>query len=314
MESDPQQVTTRRSRGNIEQLTTSQDNRAAPGKAAAPDEAVAPEKAGVPEKAGGNGTATGAPAIEARNLPRHVGIIMDGNGRWAAQRGEDRSEGHRAGSQAVRRIVRVARRVGLEALTLYAFSFQNWARPAAEVAGLMALLHDYLIEERSEILDNGIRLAAIGDLDQLPTEVRAVLDQLCAESAHNDRMTLTLALSYGGQEEIALAVRAIAAEVVAGTIDPEAIDVGTVRRHIPSLQVGDPDLIIRTGGERRLSNFLLFGSAYAELYFSDRYWPDFTAEDLFSAIASYQRRERRYGLVLDGGSGLSPRAEPTDCN
>ncbi len=247
-------------------------------------------------------------------MPRHVGIIMDGNGRWAAQRGEDRCEGHRAGSHTVRRIVRVARRIGLEALTLYAFSFQNWARPPAEVAGLMALLHDFLIEERSEIIDNGIRLAAIGDLDQLPAPVRAVLDQLCADSAHNSRMTLTLALSYGGQEEIAQAMRVIAAEAAAGKLDPQTIDIDTIRSHIPSLQVGDPDLIIRTGGERRLSNFLLFGSAYAELFFSDRHWPDFTEEDLFLAIASYQRRERRFGLVLEGGAGLSPRAKSSDCN
>jgi len=239
---------------------------------------------------------------------------MDGNGRWAAQRGQRRSEGHRAGSHAVRRIVRLARRIGLEALTLYAFSFQNWARPATEVAALMALLHEFLIDERSEILDNGIRLAAVGDLEQLPDQVRSVLDRLCADSAHNSRMTLTLALSYGGQEEIAKAMRTIAAEVADGKLAPEAIDVDTIRSHIPSLQVGEPDLIIRTGGERRLSNFLLFGSAYAELYFSDRYWPDFTEEDLFSAIASYQRRERRYGLVLEGEAGLSGRAKSTDCN
>ncbi len=239
---------------------------------------------------------------------------MDGNGRWAAQRGQQRPEGHRAGSRTVRQIVRLSRRIGLDALTLYAFSFQNWARPTTEVTGLMALLHEFLVDERSEILDNGIRLAAVGDLDQLPTEVRAVLDQLCADSADNARMTLTLALSYGGQEEIAQAMRAIAVEVAEGKLDPEAIDVGTIRSHIPSLEVGEPDLIIRTGGERRLSNFLLFGSAYAELYFTDRYWPDFTEDDLFSAIASYQRRERRFGLVLEGEAGLAKRAKSTDCN
>jgi undecaprenyl diphosphate synthase len=237
--------------------------------------------------------------IAARNLPRHVGIIMDGNGRWAKARGQQRTAGHRAGSDAVRRIVRVARRIGIEALTLYAFSFQNWDRPEDEVEALMALLQDYLTTERREILDNGIRLAAVGELEQLPTPVRAVLDALRAESAHNDRMTLTLALSYGGQEEIARAARELAAEAQAGRLDPASIDAATLAERIPSLAVGSPDLIIRTGGERRLSNFLLFGSAYAELYFSDRYWPDFTEEDLFKAIASYQRRERRFGLVLE---------------
>ncbi|MBW2455204.1 MAG: di-trans,poly-cis-decaprenylcistransferase [Deltaproteobacteria bacterium] len=255
MESGLRHVTVRLGRGNIDELTTSRDNRVAPG------------------KAGGNGSPARATLIEARNLPRHVGIIMDGNGRWAAARGQGRSEGHRAGSRTVRQIVRLARRIGLEALTLYAFSFQNWARPATEVAGLMALLHDFLIDERREILDNGIRLAAVGDLAQLPPEVRAVLDQLCADSADNARMTLTLALSYGGQEEIAQAMRTLAVQVAEGKLEPEAIDVNTIRSHIPSLKVGEPDLIIRTGGERRLSNFLLFGSAYAELYFSDRYWP-----------------------------------------
>ena len=237
--------------------------------------------------------------ISARNLPRHVGIIMDGNGRWAKARGQQRTAGHRAGSDAVRRIVRVARRIGIEALTLYAFSFQNWERPDDEVEALMELLQDYLMSERLEILENGIRLTAIGELDQLPTPVKVVLDALRAESAHNDRMTLTLALSYGGQEEIARAARELAVEAQAGRLDPAGIDAKALAERIPSLAVGSPDLIIRTGGERRLSNFLLFGSAYAELYFCDRYWPDFTEEDLFKAIASYQRRERRFGLVLD---------------
>jgi undecaprenyl diphosphate synthase len=239
------------------------------------------------------------PLIEARNLPRHVGIIMDGNGRWAAQRGMPRPEGHRAGSRSVRRIVRMARRIGIEALTLYAFSFQNWQRPDDEVAALMVLLHDYLLSERREILDNGIRLAAIGAIDKLPGWVRAALDELCAASATEDRMTLTLALSYGGQEEIAAAARRLAAEVAAGKRKPEDIDVNALRGEIPSLRMGEPDLIIRTGGERRLSNFLLFGSAYSELYFCDRLWPDFTEKDLFAAIDSYQSRQRRFGLVVE---------------
>ena len=235
--------------------------------------------------------------IEARNLPRHVGIIMDGNGRWAERRGDPRSEGHRAGSHSVRRIVRLARRVGIDALTLYAFSFQNWARPDDEVAALMMLLQEYLLSERREIVDNGIRLAAVGELGQLPPEVRAVLDGLCAESATNRRMTLTLALSYGGQEEIASAARDLAADFAAQKIALADITVEALAARIPSLRVGAPDLIIRTGGETRLSNFLLFGSAYAELFFSDRLWPEFTEEDFFTAIASYQRRQRRFGTV-----------------
>lgn len=237
--------------------------------------------------------------IDARNLPHHIGIIMDGNGRWAEQRGQERSAGHRAGSQAVRRIVRVSRRIGLPALTLYAFSFQNWQRPENEIYALMSLLQEFLIDERDEIMDNGIRLNAVGELDELPKPVRAVLDGLIADSAHNSEMTLTLALSYGGQEEIARAARELAMEVAAGRMQASDIDVSTLRKRIPSLDMGEPDLIIRTGGETRLSNFLLFGSAYAELFFTGRLWPDFAANDLFSAIASFQARERRFGLVLD---------------
>jgi undecaprenyl diphosphate synthase len=236
--------------------------------------------------------------IDARNMPRHVGIIMDGNGRWAERREEPRSEGHRAGSRSVRRIVRLARRIGIEALTLYAFSFQNWARPEDEVSALMVLLQEYLLNERDEILGNGIRLAAVGELDQLPPEVRGVLDTLCSESAANAKMTLTLALSYGGQEEIASAARAIAKDHAEGRLRLEDITVDELSARIPSQRVGSPDLIIRTGGETRLSNFLLFGSAYAELFFSDRLWPEFTEEDLFTAIESYQRRQRRFGQVV----------------
>ncbi len=235
--------------------------------------------------------------IEGRNLPRHVGIIMDGNGRWAELRGERREAGHKAGSAAVRRIVRVGRRLGLDALTLYAFSEQNWARPPGEVDALMGLLREYLVSEWDEIMGNGIRLVAIGDVSRLPEPVRDALDPLRSASSHNGAMTLALALSYGGREEIATAARELAAEAVAGRITPDQIDVAALSARIPSLSVGDPDLIIRTGGEQRISNFLLFGAAYAELAFTDRLWPDFTEDDLFAAIASYQRRERRFGRV-----------------
>jgi undecaprenyl diphosphate synthase len=244
------------------------------------------------------------PLLEVRGLPMHVGIIMDGNGRWAQQRDLDRSEGHKEGSKAVRRIVRAARRLGLKALTVYAFSEQNWARPELEVGALMDLLKDFLITEREEILGNGIRLQAVGNLGRLPAFVRAVLDPLRNESSRNDEMTLNLALSYGGREEIAHAARELAEEVKAGRMRAEDITPDALRSRMPSLQCGDPDLIIRTGGEQRISNFLLFGSAYAELVFSDKLWPDFGVDDLYAAIVSYQQRERRFGKT-----GAQTRAE-----
>src|SRR5271165_221912 len=243
--------------------------------------------------------------VEARNLPGHVGIIMDGNGRWAQVRGEPRSGGHREGAVAVRRTVRAARRLGLRALTLYAFSEQNWARPEDEVDALMVLLRDFLLSERGEILDNGIRLNAIGNLGRLPALVRAVLDPLRHETEDNQQMTLTLALSYGGREEIASAARELAKAVAAGRIRPDDVTPDALRAEMPSLTVGDPDLVIRTGGERRISNFLLYGLAYAELHFADVLWPDFSVGDLYAAIGSFQQRERRFGHV-----GAAPHASP----
>jgi undecaprenyl diphosphate synthase len=244
--------------------------------------------------------------VEARNLPSHVGIIMDGNGRWAQLRGLPRAAGHREGAAAVRRIVRIARRLGLRALTLYAFSEQNWARPEEEVDALMELLREYLLQERDELLDNGIRLNAVGDLGRLPGIVRAALDPLRTDTASKDGMTLTLALSYGGREEIAAAAREMARGVAAGRLKPEDVTAEALRDLMPSLAVGDPDLIVRTGGERRISNFLLYGLAYAELHFADVLWPDFNEDDLFAAIASYQQRERRYGKVGKGLAGNAP--------
>jgi len=235
--------------------------------------------------------------IEARNLPSHVGIIMDGNGRWAQMRGLPRFQGHREGSAAVRRIVRASRRLGLRGLTLYAFSEQNWARPGDEVDALMSLLSEYLVSEHDEILDNGIRLAAVGDLSKLPPEVRGVLDPLRDESAKNAEMTLTLALSYGGREEIAAAARALAEDALSGKIKTSEITEKALHARIPSVAVGDPDLVIRTGGESRISNFLLYGLAYAELHFADVLWPDFGAEHLYEAVGSFQQRERRFGKV-----------------
>jgi undecaprenyl diphosphate synthase len=237
------------------------------------------------------------PTVSARNLPKHVGIILDGNGRWAQARALPRTDGHRIGADAVRRVVRAARRLGLEVLTLYSFSVQNWNRPIEEVESLMHLLHDFLVSEREEILENGIRLTAIGEPDRLPGFVRDTLVELVESSRHNDRMVLCLALSYGGREEILAAARALVRRATDGDPTLNGIDEATFRALLPSVGPGDPDLIIRTGGELRLSNFLLWGSAYAELYFTAKLWPDFGEEDLYAAIADYQDRERRFGGV-----------------
>ena len=230
-------------------------------------------------------------AVRARPLPRHVAIIMDGNGRWAESRGLPRLAGHREGSESVRAVTREARRLGVRALTLYAFSAQNWARPADEVAGLMQLLAEYLDSERAEILENGIRLNAIGELDRLPAFVRERLDAIRSASDSNREMTLTLALSYDAREEIADAARRAAA-ACGGAFGPAEVDAHLWTAGLPEL-----DLLIRTSGERRISNFLLWQCAYAELAFSDVLWPDFRELELLQAIGDFQTRERRFGLT-----------------
>jgi undecaprenyl diphosphate synthase len=243
------------------------------------------------------GTGLDVTLVDVTRLPAHIAIIMDGNGRWAQKQGFLRTLGHREGSEAVRRIVRACRRLGVEALTLYAFSEQNWDRPRLEVDALMELLREFLISERDELLANGIRLRAIGRRERLPERVGSVLDCISAETASLDRMTLTLALSYGGREEIADAAREIAKRVAAGELDAERIDERLLGAVLPSMEVGPVDLLVRTGGEIRISNFLLWGAAYAELYFSDTLWPDYDEGDLFDAIAAFQTRERRFGRV-----------------
>jgi undecaprenyl diphosphate synthase len=226
---------------------------------------------------------------------------MDGNGRWAQQRGLPRIEGHRVGADSVKDIVRAARQLGIEALTLYAFSAQNWARPPEEVKALMELLRDYLLEERTEIMDNDIRLLAIGDIERLPGFVREPLDALMADSAGNRSMALVLALSYGGRESIARAARAACEAVRFNALMPTG--------RLPAL-----DLLIRTSGEQRISNFMLWELAYAELVFSDTPWPDFRRQQLYEALQLYAVRERRFGLtgeqMLAGESdlGLEPPA------
>jgi undecaprenyl diphosphate synthase len=234
---------------------------------------------------------------ETRRLPRHVGIIMDGNGRWAMRQGRPRLEGHRVGADSVRDVTRAARELGIEALTLYAFSSQNWQRPVDEVAGLMALLREYLLGERSEILDNAIRLDAIGDVERLPPVVKEPLDELRAASAANHGMTLTLALSYGGRESIARAVRAAVRDAAAGALSPDDVDVERFNAYLPTAKLPPLDLLIRTSGEQRISNFMLWEIAYAELIFVDVMWPEFRRQHLYQCLEEYAARERRYGLV-----------------
>jgi undecaprenyl diphosphate synthase len=232
-------------------------------------------------------------------LPRHVAIIMDGNGRWAQSHGLARVEGHRQGAKSVREVVRAAREVGLRALTLYAFSSQNWQRPPDEVATLMQLLRDYVIEERAEIMDNAIRLIAIGDVDRLPEFVRDPLEALMRDSAQNRAMTLCLALSYGGRESILATARGLAELVARGAIKPEDIN---EERFSAAMQTGglpQLDLLVRTSGEQRLSNFLLWESSYAELHFSRVFWPDFGRRELVAALEDYAGRERRFGRTRE---------------
>ncbi|HEX8820229.1 MAG TPA: isoprenyl transferase [Archangium sp.] len=235
--------------------------------------------------------------VQERPLPRHVGIIMDGNGRWAEMRGLPREEGHREGSASVREVTRCARRVGVEALTLYAFSSQNWARPAEEVAALMDLLREYLESERTEILENGIRLNAIGEVDKLPRFVKEPLDRLRADSAHNTGMVLTLALSYGGREELVQAARRVAEAASKGELSPAQLDTKGFESYLWTNGLPQLDLVVRTSGEQRISNFLLWQMAYAELCFSDVLWPDFRTEAFLRCLAQYQHRERRFGLT-----------------
>ena len=230
------------------------------------------------------------------SLPRHVAIIMDGNGRWAKKRGQPRIEGHRVGRESVRTVVRTTARIGIPFLTLYTFSLENWQRSEDEVQGLMIILEEVLRHEYEELNDNGVQLRAIGRLDRLPETTRAALDDTMARLSHNSRLTLTLALSYGGRAEIVDAARRIALEARAGTLDPDDIDDSTFRRALYDPEVPDPDLLVRTSGEMRVSNFLLWQIAYSEILVTDVLWPDFRERELIESIKSYQKRERRFGL------------------
>ena len=232
---------------------------------------------------------------DALRPPRHIAIIMDGNGRWATARGLPRVLGHRSGAEAVRRVVEAACELGVEVLTLYAFSWENWDRPSAEIRELMGLLDEFVRGEIPTLLANRIRLQAIGRLDQLPADVLGNLRRAIARTAAGDRMTLALALSYGGRQEIVDAAKRLAERARRGELAPEQISEALVAESLYTAGLPDPDLLIRTSGEQRLSNFLLWQSSYAEIYVTQTLWPDFSKADLVEAIAEYERRERRFG-------------------
>jgi undecaprenyl diphosphate synthase len=234
---------------------------------------------------------------ERGELPTHVACIMDGNGRWAKRREKARFVGHHEGVTSVREVTEACAELGVEHLTLYTFSTENWERPDPEVNALMELLIHTVEEERATLIENDIRLQTIGDLSQLPEACQDALDRTKAETADNERMSLTLALSYSGRTEIVQAMQAIAREVEAGRLDPDEIDEATIDAHLDTAGQPDPDLLIRTGGEYRLSNFLLWQCAYTELFITEEYWPDFRRDELYDAIRSYQDRDRRFGRV-----------------
>lgn len=231
--------------------------------------------------------------LDNNNIPRHIAIIMDGNGRWAAERGKERSYGHQAGVETVRRITAECTKLGVEYLTLYTFSTENWNRPSQEVAALMGLVLSSLEDEI--FMKNNVRFRVIGDMARLPKEVQAKLEETMEHTANNNAMTMVVALSYSSRWEITDTMRRLAEEVKNGLLSPEDITEESISQRLGTAFMPDPDLLIRTGGELRISNYLLWQIAYTELYFCDTYWPDFYEEDLHKAIASYQRRQRRFG-------------------
>ena len=232
-----------------------------------------------------------------QRLPRHVAIIMDGNGRWAERRGLTRVEGHRAGKESVSAVVRAASDLGIEVLTLYAFSIENWNRPQSEVTELMRLAERYLDEELPEVMANDVQVRAIGRLDRLPPNTRRRVEHAVQETRDNGSLKLVFALSYGGRAEIVDAARRAIRDAELGKLDAEALDEKTFASYLYDPELPDPDLLIRTGSESRISNFLLWQIAYSELYIADLMWPDFRAEHLHEAIRDYAGRERRFGLI-----------------
>lgn len=237
------------------------------------------------------------PEIDQNNLPRHIAIIMDGNGRWAKQHAMGRIRGHKKGAQAVRTTVTACRELGISYLTLFAFSSENWGRPSDEINALMSLMEDYLDQEASTMQKQEIKLTTIGDIDRLYSPVQKKLLDVKKLTEHNDKMVLNLALSYGGRDEMIAAVKKMISDHADGKLKMDDINQDLVSRYLYTGGMPDPDLLIRTSGEYRISNFLLWQLAYAELYFTDVLWPDFKKDDLFRAIAVYQSRERRFGLT-----------------
>jgi undecaprenyl diphosphate synthase len=239
--------------------------------------------------------AAGVAEASVRAVPRHVAIIMDGNGRWAEQRGLPRTAGHEAGAESVREVVRACGKLGVEVLTLYSFSTENWGRPEDEVSALMGLLERYLRDETSDLLANNVRLRGIGELEQLPDHVRLLLQAGEALTADNTGLELLLALSYGSRAEVTAAVRGIARDVADGRLSPEDVDEDLVASRLYTAGLPDPDLLIRTSGDLRVSNFLLWQIAYAELYVTPVAWPDFRRPHLEAAFGAYAARQRRFG-------------------
>ena len=237
--------------------------------------------------------------LDHNRLPCHIAIIMDGNGRWARARGLERSEGHREGVGAIRKVVEAASSVSIQYLTLYAFSTENWKRPSEEVNGLMDLMVYAITRETADLIKNGVRIAYIGDIDRLPGNVRETLEECIRETAHGTRLTLVLALSYSSKWEITQAARKITSDFTKGILQENDINEETISNYLTTSGLPDPDLLIRTGGEKRISNFLLWQCAYTEFYFTDTFWPDFGEEKLYEAILDYQSRERRYGKISE---------------
>ncbi len=237
--------------------------------------------------------------IDRTRIPAHVAIIMDGNGRWAKARNLDRSEGHVEGVNTVRRITETASALGVGYLTLYTFSTENWNRPQAEVDALMHLIVVAIERETPDLIKNNVRLTMIGDLDRMPDEARRRLEKCMADTAHCSGLTLILALSYSARWELVRAARLMAADARSGKISPSDIDEHIMASYLSTAGIPDPDLLIRTGGDKRVSNFLLWQIAYSELSITDTYWPDYSADDFYRAIIDYQRRERRFGLTSE---------------
>lgn len=235
--------------------------------------------------------------IERDHLPKHIAIIMDGNGRWARMRGLPRIAGHREGIKSVRNIVTSSCELGIKVLTMYAFSAENWKRPEFEINALMMFLEEFLQKELKTLMENDIRFMTIGQTDKLPRSVQKWLRKVIKETENNNSMILNIALSYGGRTEIVDGIRAISRDVLNGTISPDTIDIDMFSNYLYTKGLPEPDLMIRTSGETRISNFLLWQIAYAELYFTKTLWPDFKKQDLFMAILDYQHRERRFGMV-----------------